>query len=47
VVEWEVPYEEIRPGRPIKLQVPPIQEDTVLYVLRVRVPEKLSLQQLE
>jgi hypothetical protein len=27
--------------------VPPIQEDTVLYVLRVRVPEKLSLQQLE
>jgi hypothetical protein len=44
---WEVPYEEIRPGRPIKLQVPPIQEDTVLYVLRVRVPEKLSLQQLE
>jgi hypothetical protein len=47
LVEWEVPYEEIRPGRPIKLQVPPIQEDTVLYVLRVRVPEKLSLQQLE
>jgi len=47
VVEWEVPYEEIRPGHPIKLQVPPIQEDTVLYVLRVRVPEKLSLQQLE
>jgi hypothetical protein len=47
VVEWEVPYEEIRPGRPIKLQVPPIQEDTVLYVLRVRVPEKLSLQELE
>jgi len=47
MVEWEVPYEEIRPGRPIKLQVPPIQEDTVLYVLRVRVPEKLSLQQLE
>jgi hypothetical protein len=47
VLEWEVPYEEIRPGRPIKLQVPPIQEDTVLYVLRVRVPEKLSLQQLE
>jgi hypothetical protein len=47
VVEWEVPYEEIRPGRPIKLQVPPIKEDTVLYVLRVRVPEKLSLQQLE
>jgi hypothetical protein len=47
VVEWEVPYEEIRPGRPISLQVPPIQEDTVLYVLRVRVPEKLSLQQLE
>jgi hypothetical protein len=47
VVEWEVPYEEIHPGRPIKLQVPPIQEDTVLYVLRVRVPEKLSLQQLE
>jgi hypothetical protein len=47
VVEWEVPYEEIRPGRPIKLQVPPIQEDTVLYVLQVRVPEKLSLQQLE
>ena len=47
MVEWEVPYEEIRPGRPIKLQVPPIQVDTVLYVLRVRVPEKLSLQQLE
>jgi hypothetical protein len=47
VVEWEVPYEEIRPGRPIKLQVPPIQEDTVLYVLRVRVPERLTLQQLE
>jgi hypothetical protein len=47
VLMWEVPYEEIRPGRPIKLQVPPIQEDTVLYVLRVRVPEKLSLQQLE
>jgi hypothetical protein len=48
VVEWEVPYEEIRPGHPISLQVPPIQEDTVLlYVLRVRVPEKLSLQQLE
>jgi hypothetical protein len=47
VVEWEVPYEEICPGRPIKLQMPPIQEDTVLYVLRVRVPEKLSLQQLE
>jgi len=47
MVEWEVPYEEIRPGHPIKLQVPPIQEDTVLYVLRVRVPEKLSLQQLE
>jgi len=47
VVEWEVPYEEIRPGRPIKLQVPPIQEDTVLCMLRVRVPEKLSLQQLE
>jgi hypothetical protein len=44
---WEVPYEEIRPGRPIKLQVPPIKEDKVLYVLRVRVPEKLSLQQLE
>jgi hypothetical protein len=47
VLMWEVPYEEIRPGRPIKLQVPPIQEDKVLYVLRVRVPEKLSLQQLE
>jgi hypothetical protein len=47
LVECEVPYEEIRPGRPIKLQVPPIQEDKVLYVLRVRVPEKLSLQQLE
>jgi hypothetical protein len=47
VLMWEVPYEEIRPGRPIKLQVPPIQEDTVLYMLRVRVPEKLSLQQLE
>jgi hypothetical protein len=47
VVEWEVPYEEIRPGHPISLQVPPIQEDTVLYVLRVRVPERLSLQQLE
>jgi hypothetical protein len=47
VLMWEVPYEEIRPGRPIKLQVPPIKEDKVLYVLRVRVPEKLSLQQLE
>jgi hypothetical protein len=47
VIVWEVPYEELISGRPIKLQVPPIQEDTVLYVLRVRVPEKLSLQQLE
>jgi hypothetical protein len=47
VIVWEVPYEELISGHPISLQVPPIQEDTVLYVLRVRVPEKLSLQQLE
>ncbi len=47
VLEWEVPYEVLSTGRPIRLEVPPVEEDTVLYVLRVRIPEQLSSEQLE
>ncbi len=47
VLEWEVPYEVLSTGRPIRLEVPPVEEDTVLYVLRVRIPEQLSPGQLE
>ncbi len=47
VLEWELPYDALSTGRPISLQVPPIEEDTVLYVLRVRVPEQLSHDQLQ
>ncbi len=48
VLEWEVPYEELLMGRPVKLtgQIPADATDTLLYVLRLRMPKTLSPQQI-
>lgn len=48
VLEWEVPYEELLTGQPVKLtgQIPADASDTLLYVLRLRVPKTLSREQV-